>query len=80
MFATITSAALQGIDAAAVHVECNTGESGEPCILLVGLPDAAVRESRDRVTSAVNNSGFEMPRSRMTINLAPADIRKECPI
>jgi magnesium chelatase family protein len=80
MFATITSAALQGIDAAAVQVECNTGESGEPCILLVGLPDAAVRESRDRVTSAVNNSGFEMPRLRMTINLAPADIRKEGPI
>lgn len=80
MLATITSAALQGIDAAAVHVECNTGESGEPCILLVGLPDAAVRESRDRVTSAVNNSGFEMPRARMTINLAPADIRKEGPI
>lgn len=80
MFATITSAALQGIEAAAVHVECNTGESGEPCTLLVGLPDAAVRESRDRVTSAVNNSGFEMPRARMTINLAPADIRKEGPI
>jgi magnesium chelatase family protein len=80
MLATITSAALQGIDAAAVHVECNTGESGEPNILLVGLPDAAVRESRDRVTSAVNNSGFAMPRARMTINLAPADIRKEGPL
>jgi magnesium chelatase family protein len=80
MLATISSAALQGIDAALVHVECNTGENGEPCILLVGLPDAAVRESRDRVTSAVNNSGLKMPRARMTINLAPADIRKEGPI
>jgi len=80
MLATIGSAALLGIEAVPVHVECNTGESGEPHILVVGLPDAAVRESRDRVTSAMANSGFQMPRARATINLAPADIRKEGPI
>ena len=47
--------------------------------MIVGLPDAAVRESRDRVTTALGNSGFKMPLGRTTINLAPADIRKEGP-
>jgi len=80
MLAIIASAALQGIDAAPVHVEVNTGESGVPDLLLVGLPDTAVKESRDRVTSAVANSGLKMPWSRTTINLAPGNIRKEGPI
>jgi magnesium chelatase family protein len=80
MLATIASAALQGISAAAVHVEVNTGESGEAGLVLVGLPDAAVKESRDRVYSAVANSGFKMPWSRTTINLAPGNVRKEGPI
>jgi magnesium chelatase family protein len=80
MLATIASAALQGIDAAAVHVEVNTGESGLPGLVLVGLPDAAVKESRDRVSSAVANSGFKMPWTRTTINLAPGNVRKEGPI
>ncbi len=80
MLATITSAALQGIHAALVQVEVNTGEAGEPKLILVGLPDAAVKESDDRVCSALSNSGFKMPRTRTTINLAPADIRKEGPI
>lgn len=80
MLATIVSAALQGIDAIAVHVEVNTGESGEPNLVLVGLPDTAVKESRDRVYSAVANSGFKMPWSRTTINLAPGNVRKEGPI
>ncbi|MSU65576.1 MAG: ATP-binding protein [Opitutus sp.] len=79
MLATITSAALQGIDAEIVHVEVNTGESGEPKLILVGLPDAAVKESDDRVFSALSNSGFKPPRTRTTINLAPADLRKEGP-
>jgi magnesium chelatase family protein len=79
MLATIFSAALQGIDAELVHVEVNTGESGEPKLILVGLPDAAVKESDDRVTSAVANSGFSMPRTRTTINLAPGHLRKEGP-
>ncbi len=80
MLATIASAALQGITAELVQVEVNAGESGEPKLVLVGLPDAAVKESEDRVNSALHNSGFTMPRTRTTINLAPADIRKEGPI
>jgi len=80
MLATIHSAALQGIEAEHVLVEVNTGEAGPPVLILVGLPDAAVKESEDRVFSALNNSGFHMPRSRTTINLAPGDIRKEGPI
>jgi magnesium chelatase family protein len=79
MLATIASAALQGIDAAIVHVEVNAGEAGEPKLILVGLPDAAVKESDDRVFSALSNSGFRPPRTRMTINLAPGNLRKEGP-
>jgi magnesium chelatase family protein len=79
MFATIFSAALQGIDAVPVQVEVNTGESGDLRLILVGLPDAAVKESNDRVFSALANSGMRPPRSRTTINLAPGDIRKEGP-
>jgi len=79
MLATISSAALQGIDAEIVHVEVNSGETGEPKLILVGLPDAAVKESDDRVFSALSNSGFKAPRTRTTINLAPGNLRKEGP-
>ncbi len=79
MLATIFSAALQGIDAELVHVEVNSGERGDPKLILVGLPDAAVKESDDRVSSALANSGFAMPRTRTTINLAPGHLRKEGP-
>ena len=79
MLATISSAALQGIDAELVHVEVNSGETGEPKLILVGLPDAAVKESDDRVFSALSNSGFKTPRTRTTINLAPGNLRKEGP-
>lgn len=77
MLAIIGSAALLGIDAVPVQVEVNTGESGVPNLILVGLPDAAVKESEDRVFSALSNSGLRMPRTRTTINLAPGDLRKE---
>ncbi len=77
MLATICSAALLGIDAVPVQVEVNTGETGVPTLILVGLPDAAVKESEDRVFSALSNSGLRMPRTRTTINLAPGDLRKE---
>ncbi|HZP59060.1 MAG TPA: YifB family Mg chelatase-like AAA ATPase [Opitutaceae bacterium] len=80
MLATISSAALQGIDADLVHVEVNTGEAGEPRLILVGLPDAAVKESDDRVASALANSGFRRPRTRTTVNLAPGHLRKEGPL
>ena len=79
MLATITSAALQGIDAELVHVEVNAGEAGEPKWFLVGLADTAVKESTDRVFTALNNSGFQPPRTRTTINLAPGNLRKEGP-
>jgi magnesium chelatase family protein len=79
MLATIASAALQGIEAELVHVEVNANEIGDPKLILVGLPDAAVKESDDRVVSALTNSGFRPPRTRMTINLAPGHVRKEGP-
>ena len=80
MLATLFSAALQGIDAELVYVEVNSGESGELKLVLVGLPDTAVKESNDRVFSALGNSGFKKPHARTTINLAPGDVRKEGPI
>lgn len=78
MLARVCSAAVQGIEAFAVEVEVNAGW-GDTTIVVVGLPDAAVKESRDRVTTALSNSGFKVPMGRTTINLAPADIRKEGP-
>lgn len=80
MLANILSASLQGVCAEPVHVEVNTGESGVPDIVLVGLPDAGVKESEDRVTSALGNGGFTMPKLRTTINLAPGHVRKEGPM
>ncbi|MBI3885523.1 MAG: YifB family Mg chelatase-like AAA ATPase [Opitutae bacterium] len=79
MLATIWSAALAGIDAVPVQVEVNTNEVGEPGMTLVGLLDTAVKESSQRVYSALGNSGFRAPHTRTTINLAPGDLRKEGP-
>lgn len=76
MISRIMSAALLGIDAYLVEVEASL-ERGLMAFALVGLPDSAVKESRERVMAAVKNSGFEFPQKRVTINLAPADIRKE---
>ena len=78
MLAKIYSAAVYGVDAYEVEIEVN-GARGDPNIIIVGLPDAAVKESRDRVTTAISNSGYYWPRGRTTINLAPADIKKEGP-
>ena len=79
MLAVVTSGALLGIEAQPVQVEVNAGEYGEANIFLVGLPDAAVKESKDRVSSALANSGFRMPATKTTINLAPGHLRKEGP-
>lgn len=76
MLATVLSSALQGIDATIVDVEVDLGR-GLPQLQIVGLPEAAVRESRERVRSAIRNSGYEFPAGRTTINLAPADLKKE---
>ncbi len=79
MFARINSMGLFGIDSYMVGVEVDYGQ-GLPRIDLVGLPDTAVNESKNRVRSAMKNSGFSFPQSRLTINLSPADIRKEGPV
>jgi magnesium chelatase family protein len=78
MLSRVFSAAVNGIEAFAVEVEANGG-TGDFQILVVGLPDAAVKESKDRVVTALTNSGFRFPIGRFTINLAPADVRKEGP-
>ncbi len=80
MLATTYSATLIGIDAHPVEVEVHANQSGETKILMVGLPDQAVKESTDRVWSALTNSGFRTPQLRATVNLAPGNIRKDGPI
>ncbi len=78
MFAQVASAALLGLKAVPVTVEVDVG-GGLPQITLVGLPDAAVTEAKERVRAAIKNSGFALPQRRIIINLAPADLRKEGP-
>jgi magnesium chelatase family protein len=78
MLARVCSAAVQGIEAYPVEVEVNVGW-GDTLIVIVGLPDTAVKESRDRVMTAITNSGFKPPMGKTTINLAPADVKKEGP-
>ena len=78
MLAKVCSAAVNGIEAYPVEVEVNAGW-GDTNVIIVGLPDAAVKESRDRVSTALTNSGFKFPMGRTTINLAPADVKKEGP-
>lgn len=75
MLASLRSAVLVGLDAQLVHVEVDVSH-GLPAFNMVGLPDASVRESRDRVRSAIRNCGLEFPPHRVTVNLAPADVRK----
>lgn len=79
MLAKIFSGAVCGIDAYSVEIEVDAGH-GEPRTFIVGLPDAAVKESEYRVETALINSGFAPPDGRTTVNLAPADIKKEGPI
>jgi magnesium chelatase family protein len=71
---------LQGIEALACEVEADRSTARTPSTGIVGLPDAAVRESAERVRTAVLNSGYEYPFGRITVNLAPADLRKEGPV
>src|SRR2546428_11802243 len=78
MLAKVCSAAVNGIEAYPVEVEVNAGY-GDTIIVIVGLPDAAVKESRDRVMTALINAGYGFTFGRTTINLAPADVKKEGP-
>ncbi|MBI2598645.1 YifB family Mg chelatase-like AAA ATPase [Candidatus Curtissbacteria bacterium] len=79
MLAKITSAAVVGLDAVPVIVEVDIASQGLPSFTIVGLPDKAVEESKERVRAALKNSGADMPPKRITVNLAPADLPKEGP-
>ncbi|MDF1594654.1 MAG: YifB family Mg chelatase-like AAA ATPase [Acidimicrobiia bacterium] len=76
MFASVTSVALVGVDPQPVRVEVHISAS-KPCLTVVGLPDTAIREARDRVRAALASSGYALPGRRVTVNLAPADLPKE---
>lgn len=76
MLSKVFSSATYGIDAFIIEVETNC-EKQIPSFTIVGLPDSAVKESRERVSAAIKNSGFEFPLKKITVNLAPADIKKE---
>ena len=74
--AVLYSRALSGMDAPLVHVETHLA-GGLPAFTIVGLPEAEVKESKDRVRAALQNARFEFPMRRITVNLAPADLPKE---
>ncbi len=76
MLAVAYGFALIGIEARAVHIEADVTSSALPMLYVVGLPDASVRESRQRIVSALRNQGFRFPDGKVTVNLAPADLRK----
>lgn len=78
MLAKINSCAVVGLNGELVNVEVDIG-SGQVIFLVVGLPDTAVQEARERVRAAIKNSGMQFPIKRITVNLAPADLRKEGP-
>ena len=79
MLAKVHSCALIGLDGATVEVEAHINSKALPTVIVVGLPDAAVKESTERVRAAIVNTGLTYPRGRITVNLAPADLRKEGP-
>ncbi|MFQ6090807.1 MAG: magnesium chelatase domain-containing protein, partial [Candidatus Bipolaricaulia bacterium] len=76
MFAKAISGALLGLEASLVEVQCDVAR-GLPSFVIVGLPEKEVQESRERIRSAIKNTGYEFPAKRITANLAPADVRKE---
>jgi magnesium chelatase family protein len=78
LLAKVFSCAVVGLDGVLVEVEVDVGQ-GVPGMVVVGLPDAAVRESQDRVRAAIRNSGGRFPVGRVTVNLAPADLKKAGP-
>ena len=76
MLSRVKSGALMGVDAVVVEVEVDMSV-GLPFFNVVGLPEGAVKESKVRVVSALKNGGFQLPQKRITVNLAPADLKKE---
>lgn len=79
MLAKVLSAAVVGLDALPIEVEVDIASQGLPSFTIVGLPDKAVEEAKERVRSAIRNSGADFPARRITVNLAPADLQKEGP-
>src|SRR6266699_6137294 len=79
MLAKVLSAAVVGLDAVHVEVEIDIASQGLPNFFIVGLPDKAVEEAKERVRSAIRNSGADFLAKRVTVNLAPADLPKEGP-
>ncbi|MEO1510807.1 MAG: magnesium chelatase domain-containing protein, partial [Planctomycetota bacterium] len=80
MIARVQSCLLQGVEASGCEVEIDLDDRGLERLTIVGLPDAAVKESLERVRSALGNAGYPFPQARVLINLAPADVRKEGPV
>jgi magnesium chelatase family protein len=81
MLSKVISAAVKGIEAHLLEIEVDLTRRGMPSVVIVGLPDTAVKESRDRIVTAFANTGYKFPsQSKLTINLAPADIKKEGPV
>ncbi len=80
MLAKVISCSVVGLEGTAVEVEVDIYANSLPSITLVGLPDAAVKESTERVRAALFNSALYYPRGRVTVNLAPADLRKVGPV
>lgn len=76
MLSTVFGAGIFGIEGYSVTVECNANDR-LPAFNIVGLPDAAIKESKERIKAAVINSGFFFPDAEITVNLAPADKKKE---
>src|SRR3954447_26446822 len=79
MLASVNTFALDGVSSREVTVEVDVRETGLEGFTIVGLPDRAVREARERVRAAIRNSGFDFPYAKITANLAPADVRKAGP-
>src|SRR3954462_12020766 len=79
MLVKVTSCAVIGLDAVPIEVEVDIASVGLPSFTIVGLPDKAVEEAKERVRSAIRNSGADFPARRITVNLAPADLPKEGP-
>jgi magnesium chelatase family protein len=79
MLASVTSCAVIGLDGITVEVEVDIS-SGLPSFTIVGLPDAALQEAKERVRAAIRNSGFSFPVKRIVANLAPADVKKAGPV
>ena len=78
MLATVRSCATVGLEGLLVEVEVDVGQ-GVPGLFIVGLPDAAIQEAKERVRAAIRNAGARFPHGHVTVNLAPADVRKEGP-